>query len=103
MTEIEETLVEFQAEGITQTQIERTLDLGQGSLDVGNLITEPETIALLRLIKAFPWLLKVAEKRFDENESKRILLHQAVDVMVNKKINKEKYMIFFSIKSNSFF
>jgi hypothetical protein len=90
VTEIEEILVEFQAEGITQTQIERTLDLGQGSLDVGNLINEPETTALLRIVRAFPWLLEVAEKRFDENESKRILLHQAVDVMVNKKINKEK-------------
>jgi hypothetical protein len=90
MTIIEEIVVEFQAHGISPAQIERALDLDQGMLSRGNLIEDKEVIALLKIVRTYPWLLEVAEARYDENESKRILLHHAVDQMINDKINKEK-------------
>jgi hypothetical protein len=82
MSLIEEILAEFQAYGITIAQIERVLDLHQGALDTGNLIDDPEIIALLKIVRTYPWLLEVAEADYDENESKRILLHHAIDQMI---------------------
>jgi hypothetical protein len=90
MTKIEEILIEFQSEGITPAAIERALDLNQDSLTISNLIDDPETIALLKIIRTYPWLLEVVEKRYDQNEAKRILLHHTIDQMINEKVNKEK-------------
>jgi hypothetical protein len=84
MTFIETTLAEFQANGISQAQIERSLDLPINTLDVSNLINDPEIIALLNIIKTYPWLIDVAQKNYDHLESKRILLHNAVDTLINK-------------------
>jgi hypothetical protein len=90
MHKIEEMLIEFGSMGISEAAIERALDLGQGSLRVASLTEDPEATVLLRLIRVYPWLIDVAESNFDENTSQRIMLHNAVDVMMNEKHNKLK-------------
>lgn len=88
MNKIEEILIEFQSNGISEPAIERIFELDQGSLRIAKLTEDPEIIALLKMIRTFPWLIDVADKRFDESHSKRILLHNAVDLMMNEKHNK---------------
>jgi len=85
MTIIQEILIELQSMGHSQASIERTLGLPMKTLDNEN----PETLALMKMIKAFPWLLQVADRQFDEFESKRILGHAAVDAAVNKAANEK--------------
>lgn len=94
MTKIEEILIDFQAMGITTSAIKLAFDLDQGSIEIANISDNPEMITLLKIIRTFPWLLEVAEYNYDENISKRTLLHNAVDVIMNKQYNdklKEKY------------
>jgi len=61
--------------------LEHALDL-----KTDTLIKEgsPELLALLKILQAFPWMVNVADKRFDPVESQRELLHAAVDIYCNK-------------------
>lgn len=84
---IEEILIEFQAEDITASAIERSLELKQGALQIAIMTDDPEVVALLKMVRTYPWLLEVAEHNFREDNALRILLHNAVNVMVNEKYN----------------
>ena len=90
---IEEILVEFQAQGITASAIERVFDLEQGALKSACQTDNPEIITLLRMVRVYPWLIEVAEHGFDGERSQRILLHNAVDIMMNERHNKNKHKI----------
>lgn len=50
--------------------------------------------ALLKMINAFPWLIEVADAKFDEFEAKRIMtlngINMAFNVMKDAKEKKEK-------------
>jgi hypothetical protein len=74
---LKQILIELDSSGYSQSSIERVLELPTGTLDKEN----PETLALMRIVKTFPWLLKVADEHFNELESKRIMCHSAIDVM----------------------
>lgn len=87
METIDGILIEFQSMGITEAAIERSLDLKQGDIRRACLIDDPEMVALLKLVRAYPWLLEVAEFGYKENSSKRIMLHNAIDMMMNKQYN----------------
>ena len=89
MNFIQQTLLELHTNfGYSQACVERTLSLPMGTLNKQNR----ESIALMRMIKAFPWLLKVADRQFDEVESKRILGHVAVDIAADiEKIKGGQY------------
>ena len=50
----------------------------------------PELLVLMKIIKTYPWLLEVADKNYDEFESKRILGHSAVDIAINMQANKSR-------------
>jgi hypothetical protein len=85
MTFIEEILLELYSNfGWTQGNLERALDLPMYSLKEET----PENTALMKMIRIYPWLVEVAEKRYDEIESKRIMCHAAVDIVCNKIANK---------------
>lgn len=89
MTVIEETLIELHANyGYTQGCIERILNLKAKSLSIEN--PAPELIALMKVIRTYPWLLKVADNNYNEFEAKRILGHVAVDLIVNKQANENR-------------
>jgi len=47
--------------------------------------TSAVTIALLKVIKIYPWLLDVADAGFDEMASKKIMCHSAIDAMFPEK------------------
>lgn len=88
MTIIEETLIELYANyGYTRGCVERILNLKANSLSTEN--PAPELIALMKVIRTYPWLLKVADNNYDEFEAKRILGHVAVDLFVNQLANKK--------------
>ena len=87
MTIIEETLIELYANyGYTQACVERILNLKINSLRTED--PAPELIALMKIIKTYPWLLKVADSNYNEFEAKRILGRTAVDLIVNKQANE---------------
>lgn len=88
MKEIESILIDFQAHGISQVNIEHALDLSFGSIERAKLTDDPEMITLLRIVRTYPWLLQVAENNYDEIESSRILLHNAVDILVSAEKRK---------------
>ena len=92
MNFVEETLLELQADyGWTRTQIERSLDLKPQDL---NDSEKPETIALMKMIKAFPWLVEIADRDFDEDYAKK-MLHQAASNIIRKeqrKLGKYRYI-----------
>ncbi len=88
MTFIEETLIELHANfGWTQASIERALGLEMKALSTKD--PKPELVALMKIIKVYPWLIEVADSNYDEFESKRILGHNAVDIAVNMQANKK--------------
>jgi hypothetical protein len=45
---------------------------------------DPVLLALLKLVDIYPWLIKVANTDFNEKEAKRIMIHSAVDVFIDK-------------------
>jgi hypothetical protein len=59
--------------------IERALDLPFGFLSDKKNLKLPETKALLKIIKAFPWMINVADHNFDKKVVKREIIHAAVD------------------------
>lgn len=64
-------------------EIERSLDLAQGSLL--NRPVKPELITLLRICTAFPWMIKVAANNYGPEIVKRSMMHAAVDAMIDTK------------------
>lgn len=87
MEEIDGILIEFQSMGVTEAVIERSLDLKRGDIRRACLIDDPEMLALLKIVRTYPWLLEVAMLGYKENSSKRIMLHNAIDAMMNKEHN----------------
>ena len=88
MTIIDEILIDLQGMGYTAPGLERVLGLNQGSIEIAKMTNDPEVIALLKIIKTYPWLLDVAEHNFDESMSKRIMFHSAIDAMMNDEHNR---------------
>lgn len=89
MTFIEEVLIELLANfDYTQSAVERVLGLEMGTLSTDD--PSPELLALMKVIRAYPWLLQVADKKFDDLEAKRILGHSAVDAAINAQILKTR-------------
>lgn len=89
MTFIEEVLIELLANfDYTQSAVERVLGLEMGTLSTDD--PSPELLALMKVIRAYPWMLQVADKNFDDLEAKRILGHSAVDAAINAEILKAR-------------
>jgi hypothetical protein len=85
---VKDFLTEFSEKyGISQAGIERVLDLPQHSLDKEK---GSEVVALIKMIKTFPWLISVAEKNYDRKEAKRTLLHVAVDYLIDLQDSKKE-------------
>ena len=75
MNLVEETLIELQSLGHSQCNIERILGLPQQTLSKDQ--ESPEVITLMKILKLYPWILNVAEGRFDQDIAKKEL-YQAV-------------------------
>ena len=74
---IEEVLKELKEKcDWSQTGIERALDLEHQSLSTDN---SPETVALMKIIREFPWVLEVADRRYDKAYADKAMVHAASD------------------------
>ena len=73
---------------IKQATVERLLDLPFGSLSDEENLKLPETQALLRLIKEMPWLLEVAEHKFDPEAAQLILQREVINLKLEDKWKK---------------
>lgn len=78
---IENIINDFADYNISMSAIERALEMPQRTLTKwknGISASSSSGIALMRFIRLFPWLLEVAEKKYDYNESQRIHINAAV-------------------------
>lgn len=79
-------LEDFNENNISNASIERALDIPQRTLAKWkNNQTEPSAtaVALFRLIRTFPWLIEVAENKYDYTISQRIHLKSATLQLIN--------------------
>ena len=68
--------------GLTMAYVERVLGLPQRTImrwKAGEY--SAAAIALLRIVRAYPWLLQVAENHFDERFSQKIVVEQAANIL----------------------
>jgi len=75
----------FIKSGFSHAELERSLDLKRGTLRADN---SPELLALLKILLNFPWIIRVAEKNFDEMEAKKAMYHTAIDLMFTQSKNE---------------
>ncbi|MEI6262953.1 MAG: hypothetical protein WCR46_24025 [Deltaproteobacteria bacterium] len=77
----------FTGNKVSLSSIERALELPQRTLTKWkNGASSPTSagITLLKFIKLFPWLLEVAENKFDYEISQKIFIGNAFQKMINK-------------------
>ena len=79
--DVDRLLMRLSAEGISASLIERNLELPVGTLDRWRDEPSVEGVALLRLVAALPWLLDVAEYKFDPAVTQYLLLERAARVL----------------------
>lgn len=88
---VENILKYFVENKISMSAIERALEIPFRTLAKWkNKVTKTSAagIALLRFIRLFPWLLDVAENKYDPQKSENIMLNNAI-VKLRKILNKE--------------
>jgi len=105
---IEDTLNYFNENRINFAGIERAIGLPQRTLTKwksGNSIPTAAGIALLKFLRTFPWLIEVAENKYDYNISQKIFIGAALSMFLKSiKFNDgdvEKYG--YSSTSGNFF
>lgn len=82
---IENILNYFINNKISMSSIERALEIPQRTLTKWkNRTNVPSSagIALMRFIKLFPWLLEVAENKYDYNEAQKIHINTAIQKLL---------------------
>ena len=85
-TYIDDALNFFNERNISFAGIERAVGLPQRTLTKWkNGISSPTAagIALLKYLKTFPWLIDVAEHKFDFNISQKIFIETAITMFIN--------------------
>lgn len=75
-------LEDFEHIGMSMAAIERALDLPQRTLTKWkNGISNPSTtgFALLKIIRTYPWILDVAQNKYEKQTAKKIFISHAVN------------------------
>lgn len=81
--ELEDHLKALAALGMTPSYLERALDLPVGEIAHWRGARVPfEAQALMRVVRAYPWVVLVAEADYSPKEARRILMHAAAEVDV---------------------
>jgi hypothetical protein len=79
--ELEDHLAALYKLGLSQAYLERTLDLPMGEIEHWRGARVPfEGLALMRVLRAFPWIVTVAEAHYEPNTAKRTLLFIAAEM-----------------------
>ena len=82
---IESILNDFVDSKMSMSSIERALEIPQRTLTKWkNRTNAPSStgVALMRFIKLFPWLLEVAENKYDYNEAQKIHINAAIQKLL---------------------
>lgn len=82
---IENILNDFIDSKMSMSSIERALEIPQRTLTKWkNRTNVPSSagVALMRFIKLFPWLLEVAENKYDYNEAQKIHINEAIQKLL---------------------
>jgi len=87
--DIKEILESLKTKGYSQRSVESHLDLGRNALNNTN---SPELISLLKMIGAFPWLLKVAGNNYDETNAKKEFLKAFLNEEGNEEGNLDIFL-----------
>ncbi len=83
---IENILHDFANHKISMSGIERALGIPQRTLTKwknGNASPSATGIALMRFVRLFPWMLHVAETKYDYNEAQKIHIKEAVKQLLS--------------------
>jgi len=64
--------------------IERALQLPIGSISDPEFLKLPETVALLKVIETFPWLIEVADYGYKSDIAKLILQREAINLKLEE-------------------
>jgi len=78
---IQSIIESFHSRGISMASLERALELPQRTLtkwNSGRVKPTNSAVALLRMIRTFPWLVDVADYRYDYDISQKIHIQNAV-------------------------
>jgi len=79
-------LKDFSDRKISMSAIERALGIPQRTLTKwknGNAMPSSTGVALMRFIRLFPWLLEVAERKYDYNEAQRVHINVALQRLLS--------------------
>jgi DNA-binding transcriptional regulator YiaG len=79
-------LKDFSDRKISMSAIERALEIPQRTLTKwknGNTMPSSTGIALMRFIRLFPWLLEVAERKYDYNEAQKVHINAALQRLLS--------------------
>lgn len=79
-------LKDFSDRKISMSAIERALEIPQRTLTKwknGNAMPSSTGIALMRFIRLFPWLLEVAERKYDYNEAQKVHINAALQRLLS--------------------
>lgn len=79
-------LKDFSDRKISMSAIERALEIPQRTLTKwknGNARPSSTGIALMRFIRLFPWLLEVAERKYDYNEAQKVHINAALQRLLS--------------------
>ncbi len=77
---------DFSTNKVSMSAIERAINLPQRTLTKWkNGVSTPSasSTALMKLLRTFPWLLDVAENKYDYNISQKIFLNAAMEKLIN--------------------
>lgn len=80
-------LDEFQRNKISMSALERALSIPQRTLTKwknGNAKASATGVTLLRFIRLFPWLVDVAENKYDYDTAQKIHIQSAVQKLLSK-------------------
>ena len=79
---VDSMISQVSSSGITMSYIERALDLPQRTITRWKATgCSSGSLALLRIVRTYPWILGVAERGFDEGFAKRTLVTQAMGLI----------------------
>ncbi len=82
-------LTSLNSEGYTNASMERALELPSRTLarwkNEHSISASSAGIALMRIIRSFPWILEVAENHFDQEKAQHIFLTHAMNEIAKKK------------------
>lgn len=73
----------FVKTGVSAASLERILELPQGTLANEKLMSRPESIALLKVLRTFPWLVDVSEVGYDTERAKNIMLKAGLQEFID--------------------